>query len=189
MDLRGIRTSVGFTGTLEEGIERVKRMTEEFRIEHYLEAEEEVVKKKEEELGEEGKVILDILRHSSFDEYTEGLVKVLSKICVKRSDGTLFSEPSLYESWKKTRGSTASSTHQNIIIPIGTMVVLLANHNSHDYQLQAPILVVQTNGDTYGKMAVNMNGRVGNFIPSEKRDLRPATPEEIDTFFRSFPKE
>lgn len=199
MNLTQIREILRFTGTLEEGIERVKEITEEFRRKHYSPSEE-----KKGEIGPEGRELLDIIKRSSFDEYTGGLLKVLSTITVPNwgkaeemvhpvtgEEGhwipSFFSEPSLYEVWEREKDSPYGK--KLIIIEIGTMVVLLARNNDHDYPLNKPILVIKEHGGRYGRMGLEKTGRGGNYLPSYKDELRPATPDEIDQFFQSFPKE
>jgi hypothetical protein len=61
-----------------------------------------------------------------------------------------------------------------------SVVVPLSNHNSHNYKIGQPILVIN-----YDRICMRADGTTGNHVGTEKSDLRPASEKEIDSFFAS----
>jgi hypothetical protein len=183
MDLKEISEALQFTGSLEEGKEKVKGKTESFRVRYFG----GTPKKEELKVGEDGEEILQIIFSSEFGEYEEGLMKILSKICVKREDGTLYEEPSLYEVWKKRKVKRGNQGGRDLELPLGGMIVPLMNDNGHSYPLNQPVLVIYSNGDGLFQ-GVTKGGVRGNFLPTLPEEIRPATDEEIDDFFEAIPR-
>jgi hypothetical protein len=140
-------------------------------------------------VGEEGEKILQILRQSAFDEYEEGLINVLSAICVKRKDGTLFSEPSLYDVWKERRDSRRGARSVNDLrLPLGSVIVCLNDSNGQNYGVGVPVMVTEEESSGEGLyLGVGRGGFEGNFLPTERTSIRPAEEREIRDFLRSFP--
>lgn len=92
--------------------------------------------------------------------YTNKLAKIFSKV---------IGEPIRV---KKTCGTSA--------FPMGTMIVLTENRNSHNYNLNEPILIDHISG----KVGLRMSGLIGNTFNPDY--ARKATNEEIDTYFKCF---
>jgi len=67
-------------------------------------------------------------------------------------------------------------------------VVPTGNNNRHEYELNQPVVVVSPLGCDAAReqewVGQRENGTVGNALPSYANDLRLATSEEIDAFFK-----
>lgn len=70
--------------------------------------------------------------------------------------------------------------------PAGMCVVPLNANNGHDYDLNTPCLVIEQ-----GSRAMEKDGSTHNHLPAMDpafKDIRPATADEIKTFFESLSK-
>ena len=65
----------------------------------------------------------------------------------------------------------------------GACIVPLDNENGHNYKVGDPILYYSDSSDC----CLKMNGQKGNHPGNSKRNLRPATEAEIETFVEKFP--
>lgn len=63
----------------------------------------------------------------------------------------------------------------------GVMVVPLNNRNGHNYPLEQPILIM----DRGNRVGIRTDGTIGNSLPGDKKDVRPATAKEIVAFFKA----
>ncbi|MFC1644824.1 hypothetical protein ACFL08_02260 [Patescibacteria group bacterium] len=68
-------------------------------------------------------------------------------------------------------------------LPNKIMVVPLENGNGHNYELHKACLSIGNN------QALNADGSLGNYLPTGRADIRPATQEEIEKFFSRVSKD
>lgn len=150
----------------------VKRETLEFQKRWYPEGGEEV--ETSISCSEKGEKILSILEESEFDEWEEGLVKVLA---------LLIQDPDLFRVWKKKKEEEDSEEERTFEIPQFVMVVPLENFNSHNYPLGKPTLFARLEVVSPADRALRADRTQGNHLLPALAWNRPATPEEIDSFF------
>lgn len=201
MDLKEVREILVFPGSLEEGIRLAEEKTLQFQREFYPDGGEVPERPS---IGQDGEEILNILFSSNFEIYEEGLVKILSKIAVPElSKGkkmvnpetgeegwwfpTLFREPDLYKIWKERKLKRGGGKENTVPLSLGSLIILLNRENNHSYLLGEPILVLRDFSDGL-YTGISPLGEEGNFLPTERTALRPATSEEIKSFFARVPK-
>ena len=112
-----------------------------------------------------------ILEQSSFEHYEAGLVEVLS---------LLMDEPLMLQEYIKRRNPSGPNPTSSPSYLFGMMVIPLENHNSHNYPLGAPCLIIDAR--PLMDYAIRTDGIIGNHLPSAV-DVRPALPGEIEAWF------
>jgi hypothetical protein len=66
----------------------------------------------------------------------------------------------------------------------GAVIVPVENNKSHSYEIGKPTYVAKDRDDE----CIKLNGTIGNHMPACRSDSRPATKEEIITFYREYMK-